>query len=94
MKEKFKDIPVEEDTKIILRFETKIEDYEVVYEKWYWDGIYAESIIFFNDDVAELNEEQIKNQVTQNTVLLKDNSQMTFKRLEKHTFVNFNFVAT
>lgn len=94
MNEKFKNLPVEEDTQIIASFETKIEDYDVVYQKWYWDGIYAESIIFCNDDVAELTEAQIKNEVAENTALLKDNSQMTFKRGEKYTFVNFNFITT
>lgn len=94
MNEKFKNLPVEEDTQIIASFETKIEDYDVVYQKWYWDGIYAESIIFCNDDVAELTEAQIKNEVAENTALLKGNSQMTFKRGEKYTFVNFNFITT
>lgn len=58
MKEKFKDLPVEEDTQIILSTEAKIAEYEVVYQKWHWDGIHAESIIFFNKDVAELSEER------------------------------------
>jgi hypothetical protein len=93
MNEKFKDLPVEEDTQIITSVEAKIEDYDVVYQKWYWDGIYAESIIFFNDDVADLTEDQIKKEVAQCTALIKENSQMTFKRLEKYTFVNFNFTT-
>ncbi|WP_418637163.1 hypothetical protein [Winogradskyella sp.] len=93
MNEKFKNLPVEEDTQIIASFETKVESYDVVYQKWYWGGIYAESIIFFNDDVANLSEEQIKNEVAENTALLKDNSQMTLKKGENYTFVNFNFIT-
>lgn len=92
MNEKFKNLPVEADTQILASFETKIESYDVVYQKWYWGGIHAESIIFFNDDVADLNEEEIKRQVAQNTALLKANSQMTYKKGEHYTFVNFNFV--
>ncbi len=32
MNEKFKDLPVDEDTQIILSFETKVEHYDVVYQ--------------------------------------------------------------
>lgn len=91
MTEKFKNLPVDSDTQIILSLETKLEDYDVVYQKWHWEGISAESIIFFNEDIADLNEEEIKNQVLEKTVLVKANSQMTYKKGDTYTFVNFNF---
>ena len=91
MTEKFKDLPVEEDTKIISSLEAKIDTYDVVYQKWYWGGIHAESIIFFNEDVAKLNEEQIKKEVALCTAIVKEGSQMTYKKGAKYTFVNFNF---
>lgn len=93
MTEKFKDIPVESDTQIILSTKAKIADYDVVYQKWHWDGIYAESVIFFNEDIAELNEDQIKHEVALCTALVKENSQLTYKKGDKYTFVNFNFVT-
>lgn len=92
MKEKFKDLPVEKDTQIISSIEANIEDYEVVYQKWCWDGINAESIIFYNEDVAELSEEQIKHEVALCTALVKIDTQMTYKKGDKYTFVNFNFI--
>ncbi|MAM29323.1 MAG: hypothetical protein CMC13_09895 [Flavobacteriaceae bacterium] len=92
MKDKFKDLPLEEGTQIISSMEANIEDYEVVHQKWYWDGIHAESIIFFNEDVATLSEEQIKKEVTLCTAIVKEGSQMTFKKGDKYTFVNFNFI--
>jgi len=91
MTDKFKDIPIEGRIWIILRYQAKIEDYDVVYEKWHRDEIYGESIIFLNADVADLNEEQIKNIVSEKTALLREDSKMTFSQLEKYTFVNFNF---
>lgn len=91
MNTKFKDIPVEEGTTIIASIVANISCYAVVYQKWFWDEIYAESIVFFNEDIIKLSEQQIKNEV-ENTGLLNDNSQMTFKKDEKYTFVNFNFV--
>ena len=39
-------IAIDEDTKIIFELETTLGDYDVLYQKRYWDGITAESIIF------------------------------------------------
>jgi len=91
MTEKFKDLPVEADTQIMVSTEAKIGAYEVVYQKWRWDGINAESIIFLNDDVAALSEAQIKDEVAQCRALVNEDSQFTFKKGERYTFVNFNF---
>ena len=56
---KFNNIPEQKDTKIIFREETRFGDFDVVYEKWKWDGILAESIIFDEDDVSELDDDEM-----------------------------------
>jgi len=94
MTEKFKNLPIDKDTLIIFSIETKLEPYDAVYQKWHWDGIDGESIIFFNEDIADLSEAQIKNEVAENTALLKENSQITYKKGDTYTFVNFNFGTT
>jgi hypothetical protein len=88
---KFSGVTVENDTKILLRKEAKLGKYDVLYEKWSWDGIYAESIIFDNKDVDGLNEEELKKEVRVSP-LVKPDSSFTIKKLESgFTFVNFNF---
>lgn len=94
MTEKFKNLPVDEDTQIISSLEVKIDSYDVVHQKWSWSGIHAESVIFYNDDVAELTEEQIKNEVKLCPNLIKEGSQITYKKGDTYTFVNFNFVSS
>ncbi|WP_026449580.1 hypothetical protein [Aequorivita capsosiphonis] len=94
MNEKFKNVPVEDDTQIIASLEVKIDTYDVIYQKWNWDGIYAESIIFHNDDVAQLTKDQIINEVERCPGLIKEGSQITFKKLDTYTFVNFNFITS
>ena len=42
MNDKFKDLTVEEGTQIISSIEAKIKEYDVVYQKWYWEGINAD----------------------------------------------------
>ena len=78
---KFKNIPVENDTRILERREMKIEGYDVVYEKWFWEGIRAESYIFCNEDIEGLSEEDVLG--------LVGKSNETYKKTEHYTFVNF-----
>lgn len=91
MTEKFNNVPVENDTKIIFQQEAKFGEYDVLYQKWSWDGLMAESVIFATEDIAALNEEQITNEV-KSSPLVNTDSSITFKRDSSgYTFVNFNF---
>ena len=90
MTDKFKTVPVEEDTRILFRNEAKLGDYDVLYEMWSWEGIHAESLIFVNDDISGLSDEEIEREVRLSP-LVKKGSDMTLKRLKDFTFVNFNF---
>ena len=83
MHEKFKEIPVEADTKILSRKETKLGPYDAVLEEWFWDGIKAKSYIFANEDIEGVSEEELKK--------LVNSEPTTYKKKEKYTFVNFDF---
>ena len=52
MSKKFDSVPVEEDTRILRNQETHLSEYDVLHQKWKWEAITAESIIFLNEDVA------------------------------------------
>jgi len=90
MSDKFTDIPREKDTKIMFSSPMKWGELDIVYEKWKWNGISAESIIFLTDDVFSLNDAALEADVRDGP-LVKSDSQVTIKRTEKYTFVNFNF---
>jgi len=90
MSNKFENIPVEEDTKILMSSPMRWGDLDIVYQKWNWEGIVAESIIFLSDDVKEMDDEALEADVRSSPLIHVD-SQVTIKRVEKFTFVNFNF---
>jgi hypothetical protein len=91
MTNKFKSVPVEQDTKIIFEQQAKLGEYDVLYQKWYWDGVTAESIIFADEDIIGISDEEIQAEV-KDTPLLRADSAITFKRSASgFTFVNFNF---
>ena len=82
---KFTNIKVEDDTKILSREEMKLGDYDVMHEIWVWEGIQAESLIFFNEDISDLNEEEI--------LKLVGKEHATYQKAEEYTFVNYNFTT-
>lgn len=92
MNEKFKNVSVEVDTKIITQIECKIADYAALYQTWVWDGIFGESIIFTKEDVAHLNDEEVKQLVTDSKYYQSAMGNITFSRGKSNfVFVNFNF---
>ena len=90
MNEKFKNIPIEKGTKILFSSPMKWGELDIVYQKWNWEGIGAESIIFLSEDVKEMDDETLEADVREGPIV-NENSQIIIKRGEQFTFVNFNF---
>jgi hypothetical protein len=93
MSKKFSGVPKEDDTRILYRKEAKLGNYDVLHEKWNWEGIKAESIIFASDDISNLTDEEVEKEVCKSP-FIKEGSSVTLKRGEEFTFVNFNFEIT
>ena len=90
MNEKFKNLTTDADTQILFRQEMLFGDKDVVYEKWIWDGITAESVIFLSDDVKALDDAALEQEVKTSSIV-NVNSSVTISRQDEFTFVNFNF---
>ena len=91
MTDEFKNVPVEEGTKIISRNLVRVSGFLTCHEIWCWEGITAESVIFRERDVAHLSDEDIKCLVLSNMEVV-DPVGMTFKRNGDFIFCNFNFL--
>ena len=93
MSNKFNKVSVEEDTKILYELEIPFDKYHVLHQKWFWDGIIAESVIFANEDVADINDVKLE-KIVRASLLVKKDSKFTLHRSDSgFTFVNFNFEA-
>ncbi len=83
----------DEDTSVLFASEMKLDEYDILYQKWFWEGTTAESIIFSSDDINHLDDCDILAKVRSSDIV-KPESQMTIKHSEKgFTFMNFNFEA-
>ena len=92
MTDKFKEVPIEKDTKIIFRNEMKFGKHDVLYEMWIWDGSTAESVIFASKDVIELTDDELEEEFRLSPLLKDKDSEITINRAKSgFTFINFNF---
>ncbi len=92
MTDKFKNVPVEEDTAIKFRSVTKFENIDALHEVWYWEGVTAESLIFADEDITHISLKELEQKIIASPFYQNDNG-VTVKKSDELTFVNFNFVV-
>ena len=93
MNNKFSAVPIENDTNILFELNATLDDYDVLYQMWSWDGVGAESFIFLSSDISDLTDYEVKT-LAKNSPMIKDNSELTMVRHDDgYTFINFNFKA-
>lgn len=92
MQKTFKNVPVEEDTKIKVQKEIEINNINALYQKWTWDGTLGHSIIFHNCDVEEMGDDEIIQLINSSETDFNVAQESTISRSESgFTFINFGF---
>lgn len=92
MENKFNGVPLEDDTMLISSKKGNLGQFEILHQVWRWEGIKGESIIFADDDINDLSEDEIKELVRNSPQLTDKGSSLTFSQKGNgFTFVNFNF---
>lgn len=91
MNEKFKNIPIDKDTKIILELETKFGSLDCVLQTWLYDGFEGTSLIFLKADLENTTSENIKNEIKQSGLLTDSDSSITYSGNPRHDYCFFNF---
>jgi len=84
----FNDLGVEPETRLLSRKIVKLNEIDCVHEYWSWDGVSAESLIFYSDDVKDISDAEIAAIIAP---FKSTDTSHTLNRKEKYTFLNFNF---
>ncbi len=92
MSSKFDAVPVESDTAILASFSAKIDDYDVLYQKWLCDGVVGESFVFAAADVATMSDDELE-ALARSSPMIQPQSSVTVTRGGAYAFVNFNFAS-
>ena len=89
----FPNVPVEEDTRILHQKEIEIENIPVLIQKWAWEGIVAESVIFHNKEVVKFSDEELFQKIADNYDVGPDKRYTVKRNDDGYAFVNFNFIT-
>ena len=92
MTRKFENVPVEEDTTVLLQFETRMSDYDALYQKWIWSGITAESLIFAESDLSPMDDSELE-KLARTAPLVKPGEITITRNRNGFAFINFSFEA-
>ena len=92
MSSKFDAVSVVSDTKILASVQAKLNDYEVLYQKWICEGVVGESFIFAAADVAAMSDDELE-AFARSSPIIQPESSVTVTRGEAYAFVNFNFAS-
>ncbi len=88
---RFSNVPVEEDTIIKKQAVISVGVQKALHQKWVWEGIVAESLVFITKEVDGLSDLELEELVLA-TGLVMTESQFTISRNnDGYTLVNFNF---
>ncbi len=93
MKQKFENIPLDEDTQILLSSQMKFGEIDCVFQVWVYDSIQGNSLIFYAEDLQNKSDEELKNMILTESEIVSNKSQKltVSKNKEKHPFVFVNF---
>jgi len=89
MIDKFKNVPLDDETKILSEHIVEIGKYEALLQVWNWDGIIAQSIILTDVDANEMSDSEIEEQIKSLSFIEKETSLMINRSVKGFTFVNF-----
>ncbi len=92
MSNKFDNIPVEDETQILLSVTANFGRYETLYQKWEWSGVTGESLIFFNKDLNGVSINKIQDEIRKSPLINDSSSEITTSVKKDFNFFNFNFV--
>jgi len=89
----FSNIPVDPDTRINKQSEIQINSIPALDQKWSWDGITANSLIFNSIDVEKFSDNELLEFIKDNSDI-KFKTSITYSNKNGFRFINYNFEAT
>ena len=89
----FSNVPKDLDTQTIEESDITIKDIPALYQKWSFDGIKADTLIFHSRDVEKLSDAELLEFIKEHSDI-KFNSSVTFSNSNGYRFVNYNFEAS
>jgi hypothetical protein len=91
IKDFFKDVRVEKDTKLKKLQYFNIENLHIRYERWSWEGIIGETCIFLMNEIQNIEKSKIIEIIENEFNCTLVEGKYTVKKTDEFMFYNFNF---
>ena len=89
----FKSLPEDEETKTLKRVLIKTGNYYALFEKWSWEGIIGNSLIFCNEDIINLTDEELSD-ICRGSGFYTSGEILIKRQIDSgYTFANFSFTT-
>ena len=88
---KFDAIKEDDLATILLRLNSKLAEYDILYEAWVREGVSAESMIFVEDELNGMCDDALKNLVLTSPAVKLGSTVTISRNSNGFAFVNFNF---
>ena len=69
----------------------EVRGMKALHQKWIWEGIIGESLIFLDNDVNEKSDEDLIAVAHESGLMQEDNKATIARNSSGYTFVNMNF---
>ena len=89
----FEGLSIDADTRLLFRRKIVCKGLPGVHEKWSWDGILGESLIFRLADTADLDDAALEALARQSGHVKARSSVTVSRKHSDYVFVNFNYVS-
>lgn len=90
---KFADVPQDADTRIKSQRQISISGVDALHQRWVWDGIAGQSLVFAADDVSAATDEQIVQMARDADLIVQDDDFTIQRSGQDFVFLNFGFDA-
>lgn len=88
---KFANVPLDEDTRIKSQRQISINGIDALHQRWVWDGISGESLVFSADDVSAATDQEIIEMARDAGLVAMESASTVTRGGSGFVFLNFGF---
>lgn len=89
--EGFEGLSIESDTTLLRREKIEVGGISAVYERWRWDGLRGETLVFRDADANHHDDAALEELARSSGYIDHDSSITISRNRDGYSFVNFNF---
>ncbi|HMN57527.1 MAG: hypothetical protein J0I00_17700 [Burkholderiales bacterium] len=88
---KFANVPLDDDTRVLSQSEVSINGLDALHQRWVWDGIIGQSLVFLAGDVSATTDQEIVDMARVAGLVAMESATTVSRGDSGFVFLNFGF---